>query len=83
MSIVELKEQFHTLIDEFYNERLLAKFYETMNSFKENDQDEDLWDMLTDTQKEDLEFAIKESENEKNWISNEDVKRESGKWLKK
>ena len=79
----EVKNNFHSLIDEFKNEKLLEQMYEFMTLLKDKETDEDWWDLLTDEQKAELDLAIKESEDESNWISHEQVMRESKEWLKK
>lgn len=79
----EIKTSFHNLIDEFKNEKLLESIYEFMVNLKEKENDEDWWDLLTDEQKTELDIAIKESEDESNWVSHEEVMSSAKEWLKK
>ncbi len=43
----------------------------------------DWWDELTSEQQMRLEKSIEESYDTKNWVSNEDVMKKYGKWIKK
>lgn len=83
MPLSEIKSSFHTLIDEFKNEKILEQIYDFMTLIKEKETDADWWDLLTDEQRAELDLALKESEDEKNLISHEQVTRESKEWLKK
>ncbi len=84
MALTEVKNDFHNLIDEINNEKILSHFYELLKTLKDNKENQtDFWDLLSDEQKNELDLAIKESEDESNWISHEEVMRESKEWLKK
>ncbi len=79
----EIKTDFHNLIDDFKNEKLLESIYEFMLNLKEKESDEDWWNLLTDEQKAELDIAIRGSEDESNWVSHEEVMSNAKEWLKK
>lgn len=83
MTIKEIKTNFHQLIDEIENERILIQFYEVLNGFSKKRKDVDFWDTLTLKQKREIELAWEESENEENLVSHKEVMKEAGKWIKK
>jgi hypothetical protein len=83
MTIQEIKTNFHHLIDEIQNEELLKRVYHLLKDYPKEKEAEDFWDTLTDKQKEDIDAALKESENESNFISHDEVKQEAKKWLNK
>jgi predicted CopG family antitoxin len=84
MTAVELRNNLHTLIDELSNESVLGTIYELLLSLKNsNDSATDIWDLLTEEQREELDLAILESEDDRNFVSHEDVMKESKQWLKK
>ncbi len=80
MTTLELKNNFHHLIDSIDNENLLLKFYDLMKSrtaFKEGN----LWSRLTKEEQEELISAFSESESEENLISHEEMIKKHKKWL--
>ena len=85
MTNTEVKQSFHELIDDFKNEKLLKQMYDFMAILKEKqaNSEEDWWNLLTDHQKEELDLAIKESEDESNWVTHEQVMKDTAEWLKK
>ncbi len=83
MTIQEIKTSFHHLIDEIENEELLKKVYHLLKDYPKEKETEDFWDTLTDKQKEEIDSALKESEDEDNYISHDEVKQEAIKWLSK
>ena len=80
MTTLELKNNFHHLIDSIENENLLQEFYELMLR-KRASKDGKLWAMLTKDEIEELLLANEESENPDNLISHEDMKKKYSKWL--
>jgi hypothetical protein len=72
MSITEVRNRFHALIDEVENPLLLKKFYDIM---RENSKApvKKLWDGMSVAEKEELIAAYEESKDEKNLISNKAV----------
>lgn len=80
MNTIELKNNFHLLIDRIENERILSKFYTIMNRANEN-KDGKLWKNLSPEDKEELLLSYSESENEEQLIPYTEVKKKYKKWL--
>ena len=80
MTTLELKNNFHHLIDSIENENLLKEFYELMLR-KKASKDGRLWTMLSKDEIEELLKANEESENPDNLISHEEMKKKYSKWL--
>ena len=80
MTTLELKNNFHHLIDSIENENLLQKFYELM-LHKRSTKDGTLWGKLSKDEKDELLMANEECENPENLIAHEDVKQKYSKWL--
>lgn len=80
MTAAELKKNFHDLIDNIHNEKILINFYEIM---KERIQLTDglLWKMLSKSELEELTSAIEESYNPQNLISNKEMINKHKQWL--
>lgn len=80
MNSIELRTNFHTLIDNFQNENVLSKFYEILSkSNKSNDGK--LWARLSILEQEELIQIMKSSEDEANLVSNDEMKSKYKKWL--
>ena len=80
MKQTAIRNSFHQLIDEIDNERLLMKFYDLL--LKSSDQNEgELWDQLSDEQKNEVLLAESESHYQKNLIDHETQKAKHKKWL--
>ena len=80
MTTLELKNNFHHLIDSIENENLLKEFYELMLR-KKASKDGRLWTMLSKDEIEELLIANEESENPDNLIPHEEMKKKYSKWL--
>jgi len=80
MTTLELKNNFHHLIDSIENENLLKEFYELMLR-KRASKDRRLWTMLSEEEMEELLIANEESENPNNLIPHEEMKEKYAKWL--
>ena len=80
MNTLEIKKSFHNLIDSIDNESILLLFYDLMKS-KSSPKEGQIWNRLTQEQKEELMLSLKESENSENLISHEDMKKKHQKWL--
>jgi hypothetical protein len=80
MTTLELKNSFHQLIDSIENENLLQKFYELMLK-KRSIKDGALWAKLSQDEVEELLLANEESNDPKNLITNEKMKKRYSKWL--
>ena len=76
----DIRNSFHKLIDEIENERLLMKFYDLL--IKSSDQKEgELWNQLSDEQRNEILLAESESHYEKNLIDHDTQKDKHNKWL--
>ena len=73
MNTVEIKKSFHHLIDSIDNENILLLFYDLMKS-KSYPKEGQIWNRLTQEQKDELMLSLKESENSENLISHEEMK---------
>ena len=76
----DIKSNFHQLIDEIDNERLLMKFYDLLIKSKVQKEGE-LWDQLSEEQKNEVLLAESESHYQKNLIDHETQKAKHKKWL--
>lgn len=80
MNTIELRKNFHNLIDSIDNENLLMNFYDIIKS-RTRIQDGELWSRLNEKEQEELLNAFEESENPDNLIDNEKMKLKHRKWL--
>ena len=80
MDSIELKNNFHNLIDSINNDILLMRFYDIMSTVK-NTGSGTLLGRLTKEEYEELMLSYKESEDEENLISHEEMKEKHKKWL--
>ncbi|MDB5262647.1 MAG: hypothetical protein JWQ14_1928 [Adhaeribacter sp.] len=82
MAIANIKTDFHQLIDKIDNEELLSSFYQLLvqRSQSKNGQ---LWENLTDEEKNELLLADEESKDSNNWINDEEVRQKHQQWLRK
>lgn len=80
MNTLELKNNFHLLIDKIENENILSKFYMILSSANEN-EDGELWKNLSSEDKEELLLSYSESEDDQYLISYSEVKKRYEKWL--
>ena len=80
MSAIELKSNFHKLIDSIHNENLLSKFFEIMSKASAG-QKQTLWNKLSTQEQEELLSIEKESRDATNLISHEDMKAKHKEWL--
>ncbi len=80
MSTVELKENFHNLIDSIDNESLLSRIYELLKNKKESKEGQ-LWKRLSSEEKHELILAMEESADYGTLISQEDMTKKHKKWL--
>ena len=82
MTTIELKKNFHELIDRMENERLLRDFYDLLLRRSQNEEGT-LWSNLTIKEQEELLLSEEESNYETNLISHKEMKKKHHKWLKK
>lgn len=82
MNTIELKNNFHELIDNFEDESVLSSFFELMQNAnsKENGR---LWNRLSIAEQEELLIALEESEFDNNLIDNDEVMSKYKEWLVK
>jgi len=80
MTTIELKNNFHQLIDSIENENVLQKFYELMLR-KRSTKDGVLWANLSKDEIDELLLANEECENSENLIPHENMKQKYSKWL--
>jgi len=80
MTTIELKNNFHHLIDSIDNEHLLLKFYDLMKS-RTISKEGKLWSRLTKEEQEELLISFEESEKEENLLSHDEMMNKHKKWL--
>ena len=80
MTTMELKQNFHHLIDSIDNEKLLINFYELIKK-KSSAKEGQLWNRLTDEEQKELLLSLEESKNPENLISHEEMVNKHKKWL--
>jgi len=80
MTTLELKNNFHHLIDSIENENILQKFYELMLR-KRSTRDGILWGRLSKDEIDELLLINEECENSEDLIPNENIKQKYSKWL--
>ena len=78
---MNIKEDFHHLIDTIDDEQLLKDYYQLIQRLNA-DQEGNLWNNLSETEKQELLSAYDESFDKNNLISHEQVKQQHEKWLK-
>jgi len=79
MTTLELKHNFHQLIDSIENENLLEKFYELMLR-KRYSRNGALWSKLTKDEIDELLASNEEVENPDNQISHDEMRNKYAKW---
>lgn len=80
MNTIELKENFHSLIDSIDNESLLLSFYNLMKN-SSSSEDGQLWNRLSISEQEELLLSFEESKNDENLLSHDEMKQKHKKWL--
>mgnify|MGYP001616547187 CR=1 FL=1 len=80
MNTIELKKNFHLLIDSIDNENLLISFYDLIKK-RSSTKEGQLWSRLTNQEQEELLLALEESTNPENLISHEEMGKKHRKWL--
>ena len=79
MNTLELKKDFHSLIDSIDNESLLLDFYKLLK--RKTGKEGKLWKRLSEKEQEELLLAFEESEKPENLISHVEMKKKHEKWL--
>ena len=80
MKTIEIKTNFHRLIDRIDNEKILERFYEILERAS-TVNDGGLWERLSSEEKQDLLKIDLETESEDNLIPLQFVKDKHKKWL--
>jgi hypothetical protein len=80
MNNVELKSNFHKLIDSYSNEATLVMFYEIMSNQSKN-RDGVLWSNLSVDEQEELIEVVSDSLDETNLIDHSAMKAKHNQWL--
>ena len=80
MNTIELKDNFHSLIDKISNENLLLDFYNLLK-IRSATVEGQLVTRLSKQEHEELFLALEESDNDENMISHEEMKNKHKKWL--
>jgi hypothetical protein len=80
MNTLELRTNFHNLIDSINNDRILSKFYSIMVSTKENN-DGILWARLSKEEQDELIQADIDSYDPMNLIPQNEIMEKHKKWL--
>jgi hypothetical protein len=80
MTTIEIRKNFHSLIDSIDNENILLFFYDMMKR-KSSSKEGQIWNKLSRDQKEELMLSNKESEDPMNLISHGEMKNKHKKWL--
>jgi hypothetical protein len=80
MTTIEIRKNFHSLIDSIDNENILLFFYDLMKR-KSTTKEGQIWNRLSNDQKQEILLSAQESENPDNLISHEDLKNKNKKWL--
>lgn len=80
MTTMELKQNFHHLIDHIDDEKLLINFYDLIKK-RSSAKEGQLWNRLTDQEQQELILSLEESKNPENLISHEEMVKKHKKWL--
>jgi uncharacterized beta-barrel protein YwiB (DUF1934 family) len=67
MGTMELKSDLHKILDKIENEQLLRTIYDFLKQ-RENTQEGQIWNTLTEEQKNEVYLSYKESHKDKNLI---------------
>jgi hypothetical protein len=80
MNALEIKTNFHQLIDQINNEKLLIKLYRIMEQASST-VDGQLWSRLTEEEQIELLKIESEVHSDNNLIPNEQMQTKHKKWL--
>ncbi|MFC0517527.1 hypothetical protein ACFFGT_25165 [Mucilaginibacter angelicae] len=78
---MNIKEDFHHLIDTIDDEQLLKSYYQLVQQLNAN-RTGHLWNNLNEAEKQELLIAYDESFDDANLLSHDQVKQMHKKWLK-
>ncbi len=74
MGTIELKTDLHKILDRIENEQLLRTIYDFLKQ-RENAQEGQIWRTLTEEQMKEVYLSYEESQDDKNLIDWETIKR--------
>ena len=74
MTTIELKSNLHKIVDKIDNEQLLQTIYDFLK-LSENSQEGQIWKSLTEEQKKEVYLSYQESEDDKNLVSWDEVRK--------
>lgn len=74
MGTIELKSDLHKILDRIENEQLLRTIYDFLKQ-RETAQEGQIWKTLTEEQKKEVYLSYEESQEDKNLIDWETVKK--------
>ncbi|PWD97554.1 hypothetical protein [Marinilabilia rubra] len=80
MNRIEIRQNFHNLIDSIENENILFSFYELLKSRSQSEQGS-LWNKLTFQEQEDLIKLADAANDPSNLIDHNEIKKKHTKWL--
>ena len=78
---MKIKDDFHHLIDSIEDEQLLQHYYQLIQKVN-HDQNGQLWNNLSETEKQELLVAYDESFDNNNLLSHDEVQSQHEKWLR-
>lgn len=82
MNTIEIKNSFHKLIDRIDNNNILSKFYSILEQAS-TVKDGQLWNRLTEEEKQELLRIDNETDNNENLIPHSVIQAKHKKWLDK
>jgi len=82
MNTIEIKNNFHKLIDRIDNDNILSKFYSILEQASTL-KDGQLWNKLTEEEKQELFLIDNETDNNQNLIPHSTIQEKHKKWLEK
>ena len=82
MTTIEIKSNFHKLIDSIDNDIILQSFYKILSGVTDSHEGI-LWNSLTNEKQEELFQIEKDSYNSSNLISHSKMLKKQNKWLSK
>ncbi|MEO7988436.1 MAG: hypothetical protein ABI663_02785 [Chryseolinea sp.] len=74
MGTVEIKSDLHKILDKIENEQLLRTVYDFLKQ-SENAEEGQIWKTLTEEQKREVYLSYEESQDDKNLIDWEEIKK--------
>jgi hypothetical protein len=80
MTTIELRANFHKLIDNINDENILSKFYDLLSRTNESKEGK-LWARLSKEEQEELLIIEKESHDPQNLLPHVEMRKKHGKWL--